>query len=95
MALVFEEQKKFNWKGLVIVTGVLIAVAGAVYFLFFTPVPTIELIVSSDLRSATEISNVQFDPAGVVNSPEFRALRRYVGPSSVGQIGRPNPFIKF
>lgn len=95
MALVFEEEKKFNWKGLLIVIVVILAIGGFAYFLFFTPVPAIEVIVSPAVRSTEELSSVHFDPASVVNSEDFRALRRYAGQPSIGQIGRPNPFIKF
>lgn len=95
MALVFEEEKKFSWKGIAIVAAALAVIGGAVYFLFFTPVPAIEVIVSPSIRSAEELSTVQFDPASVVNSEKFRSLRRYTGQPSIGKIGRVNPFIKF
>lgn len=95
MALVFEEEKKFSWRGLAIVIAALAILGGAVYFLFFTPVPAIEVIVPPSIRSAEELSTVQFDPISVVNSEKFRSLRRYVGQSSIGKVGRPNPFIKF
>ena len=95
MALVFEEEKKFNWRGVIIVAAIILVVGGAIYFLFFTPVPVIEIIVSPQTRSTEELSGVQFDPASVVNSEDFRALRRYVGQPGIGKIGRSNPFIKF
>lgn len=95
MTLVFEEEKKFNWKGLVTVSAAVIAVGVAAYFLFFTPVPAIEVIVSPAVRSTEELSGVHFDPASVVNSEKFRSLRRYTGQSSIGKVGRPNPFVKF
>lgn len=75
--------------------AVILAVGGAAYFLFFTPVPAIEIIVPPAARSIEELSGAHFDPAGVVNSEDFRSLRRYAGQPSIGQIGRPNPFIKF
>ena len=78
-----------------IVAAVILAIGGAAYFLFFTPVPVIEIIVPPAARSIEELSGAQFDPAGVVNSEDFRSLRRYAGQPSVGQTGRPNPFVKY
>ena len=95
MALIFKEEKKSNWKGLMIVAAVILAIGGAAYFLFFAPVPAIEIIVPPAARSVEELSGAIFDPAGVVNSEDFRSLRRYAGQPSIGQIGRPNPFVKF
>ena len=95
MALIFSEEKKFNWKGLATVAAIILAIGGAAYFLFFTPVPAIEIIVPPAARSIEELSGVQFDPASVVNSEDFRSLRRYGGQPGIGQIGRLNPFVKF
>lgn len=95
MALVFEEQKEFNWKRWVTSIAAVVLVVGAIYFLFFTEVPRIEVIAPPAVRSATELSKIQFDPASVVNSASFRSLRRYGGEPGVGQVGRSNPFIKY
>lgn len=95
MAIVFEEKQKFNWKALAAVSAAIIAVGAAVYFLFFTPVPAIEIIAPPAVRSSSELSNITLDAVSVTNSQQFRALRRYIGQPSIGQVGRDNPFIKF
>lgn len=95
MAIVLEEGRKFNWKGVITGTAVLAVIAAGLYFLFFAPVPGIEVIAPPAVQSAAELSAVQFDPASVVNSDDFRALRRYTGEPTVGQIGRVNPFVKY
>lgn len=76
--------------------GVLVVlVAAGAYALFFAPTPAIEIIVPPTVRSTAELSKVEFDPSSVANSEAFRALRRYVGEPTLGQVGRSNPFIKF
>jgi flagellar basal body-associated protein FliL len=96
MAIVLEgEQKKFNWKILILVLGVIGVIGGGIYFLFFAPTPAIEVIVSPAVRSASELSNISFDPAAVVNSDTFRSLRRYASEPTIGRVGRANPFVEF
>ena len=73
----------------------ILALGAAVYFLFFTPVPAIEVIISPSVQSSAELAGLKLDTAAVTNSQQFRSLRRYIGQPSVGQIGRENPFIKF
>lgn len=95
MAIVFETGRRMNWRGIIIAAVILIAIAAVLYYLFFAPVPGIEVIAPTAVKTAAELSVVEFDPASVVNSNEFRSLRRYAGSPSVGQIGRTNPFIKY
>ena len=98
MALVFEEKKQFNWKGLAVFGGTIVLAAAAVYFLFFTPVPAIEVIVPPAAQSTAEISNIalrpNLDPV-IKELPPQGKLRRYVSQQSIGQIGRLNPFVKY
>ncbi len=96
MAIILEEgEKKFNWKGFMTVSAILLLLAGISYALFFAETPKIEIVVPQSVRSASELSQVQFDPASVVNSASFKALRRYVGEQTTGVLGRQNPFVKF
>lgn len=98
MALVFEEKKEFNWKGLIVFGGAIILAAATVYFLFFTPVPAIEVILPPAVKSTAEISTVALRPnldSVMKELPPQGKLRRYVSQQSIGQIGRPNPFVKF
>ena len=96
MAIILEEgEKKLNLKGIIIVSAIILVLAGLSYALFFAETPKIEIVIPQSVRSTSELSHVQFDPATVVNSASFRALRRYVGEQAVGALGRQNPFIKY
>lgn len=95
MAIEFEEKSKFNWQGALLIIVLALVIVTSAYFLFFAPVPVIDVIVSPEIESTSEFSNITLDPLGVYNSPEFRALRRYAGQPSTGQLGRENPFIKY
>ncbi len=96
MAIVLEEgEKKLNLRGLITVSAIILVLAGVSYALFFAETPKIEIVIPQSVRSASELSQVQFDPASVVNSASFRALRRYVGEQAMGVLGRQNPFVKF
>jgi len=96
MAIVLEEgEKKLNLRGLITVSAIILVLAGVSYALFFAETPKIEIVIPQSVRSASELSQVQFDPASVVNSAYFRALRRYVGEQAMGVLGRQNPFVKF
>lgn len=96
MAIILEEEKKsFNWTKLAIVLAVVLALAAAIYFVFFAPTPVFEIIVPPPLESAQKISSFQIDPANVLNSQVFRSLRSYAPLPTVGSLGRPNPFLPF
>ena len=70
-------------------------VIGGIYFFVFAPVPGIEIIVPASVNSTSELSNIEFSPENVISGEKFRALRRYTGQATVGQIGKGNPFVKF
>ena len=95
MPILIQEQKLFNWKMLVGFIVAVLAVIGGIYFLFFAPVPGIEVIAPASVSSASELSGIEFNPENLVNGEKFRSLRRYVGQPTVGQIGRENPFVKY
>ena len=71
---------------------------GGIYLLFFGPVPAIERVIPSQLKSTIEISSVNFradlDEVAKQLPPQGK-LRRYVGDPSVGESGRINPFFEF
>lgn len=95
MAITFEQESRFNWKALLTVFIILVVLGVAVYYLFLAPAPAIEVIVPSSVKTATELSQAEFDPSVVVNSEVFRTLRHYSGESSKGETGRDNPFMRF
>lgn len=93
MAILIQEQQAFNWKALVIFIVSLLAVGGSIYYLFFAPVPGIEIIAPASVKSTMELSNVELDLS--VSAELIKNFRRYTGQPSVGQIGKENPFVKY
>lgn len=96
MAIVLKEQKKrVNWFAFLVFVFFLTIIFGGAYLLFFTPLPGIETLVPTTLRSATELSQVDFDPAEVISNPTLNTLRQYGNLPNVGNLGRDNPFLGF
>jgi hypothetical protein len=95
MAIVFEQpKKKINWFGIMTAIFSVVFVSALVYYLFFAPAPKIETVLPPALEKTNQISDLQFtDPSPVLNSPQFKALKLYVGPPATGTLGRPNPFL--
>lgn len=76
-----------------LIIGVVVVLLGAaVYYLFFAPAPLIEVIVPSELKSVSKISETGLNTPGIFNSPVYKTLRQYVAEPVVGDIGRANPF---
>lgn len=96
MAIVLKEQKKrVNWFAFLVFIFFLVIIVGGAYLLFFTPLPGIETLVPTTLKSAAELSQVDFDPAQIIANPTLNKLRQYGNLPSVGNLGRDNPFISF
>ncbi len=96
MAIVLKEQKKrINWFVFLVFIFFLVIIIGGAYLLFFTPLPGIETLAPSTLKSTTELSQVDFDPAQIISNPTLNTLRQYGNLPSVGNLGRDNPFLGF
>ena len=98
MAIVLQEQQTTNWRALIWIGLVFVIIGGGAYFLFLAPAPAIEKVIPTELKSASELSNVKFrtDLDSVVRElPPQGKLQRYVGQPNVGPTGRENPFLKF
>lgn len=96
MAITLQKIKKsVNWVPIIVAAVLVIIVIGAAYFLFFAPVPGIEVISPSEQRITSQLSSVKLDTRPVVEVLNSGALKRHAGPPSVGQVGRSNPFISF
>ena len=93
--LIQEESRSINWFAALIGIFVAVAIGAGIYFLFFAPVPGIEIIIPVPLQSANKISGISIDPSTVINSQSFRSLRIYTGLPGVGQLGRANPFLPY
>lgn len=89
-----EKQGKRLTRIVVIIASILILVF-ATYYLFFTEPPQIEVLVPTELRKISQISEFNIDPAAVINSPEYKSLKQHVGPAQLGEFGRLNPFARF
>ena len=98
MAIVLEENSRFNWAAVAAVILILLLIGGGIYLLFFTPVPAIERVIPLQLKLNAELSKVDLgtDLDFVMNSiPPRGSLRIFGGQPSIGKVGRANPFIKF
>ncbi len=93
--LIQEEKKSINIFPVLIVLLIVGVISFGIYALFFAPTPGIEVVLPGELQSAERISSIDVDPSTVINSREFRTLRSYAGPASVGSLGRDNPFANF
>lgn len=96
MAIELEKQQRnINWFGIIVFIFLLSVIIGLVYFLFFTETPGIEVVAPSILQKTEKIADIQFDPSEVISHPVLKNLRQYGAMPGVGQLGRPNPFIRF
>lgn len=95
MAITFEEKKPVNLGTIVIVIVLFIIIVGGAYFLFFAAEPFVEVLVPSEQKTTTELAKISFNPAALINSEAFKALRPYITKTTSGNTGRPNPFVKF
>jgi len=95
MAIIVEEGRKTNiFKMLIFVLAFALILLGA-YYLFFAPVPLVDVALNSDLEMISDVSKVDFDVSRVTDSPIFRSLKEYVLPSLPTEAGRANPFEQF
>ncbi len=93
MSLLIEEEKRpVPWFPVVIGLLILGSIVAGTYYLFFAEKPGIEIVLPPALRSADEIARFQDGPFKVINSNEFKSLRRYEGLPSTGELGKANPF---
>ncbi len=93
MAVIIDEEKKpVNWLMLGIVIAVVVIVFVGGYYLFFKKPELIETVAPQELDRLNSLSQVSFDPAGVLNSSVFKALRQYTTPPVLPTAGRDNPF---
>ena len=97
MAIKVEQRKKDKavWPIVAVIIVVVAVLAGAIYYVFFAPVPALEVIAPPPLRTAKEIAQIKVDPTSVIESQAFKNLRNYAPLPTIGQIGRVNPFINY
>jgi len=94
MAIIIEsEKKRINFVALFGTVAIIGIIAGIIYYLFFAPVPGIETIVPSRLKSAGEIAKIELNPQEIFENPVFRNLRQYVNPLEAESTANPSPFL--
>ena len=96
MAIIVEEPKApKNWGTIIGVIIIIVALFSGVYFLFFQKPVFIETVIPAPIQETEKLSKITFDPSSVQNSDVFKSLRQYSASTTVGQLGRPNPFLPF
>lgn len=80
---------------LIMILVVLVILFVAAYYLFFAPTPAFDYIAPQSLRQAAQLSQFDLEPAAVLDSAEFRSLRKINGLPTGGTFGRANPFLGF
>jgi hypothetical protein len=97
MAIIVEEEKKSSGNtaliGWVILCGVILAAA---YYIFFAPPPAVVVTPPRNFAVIEPIAQISFDPASVLNNPDFQSLKQYVAeptPTGPGSVGKANPFM--
>lgn len=93
MAIVVEqEKKKVSWITALSVAVFLLVVFFGAYYLFFKQPELIDVVAPAELERLRVISEVQFDPRDVVDSPVFQNLRDFAGTVPTPLTGKANPF---
>jgi len=93
MAVIIDEEKKpVNWLMIGVVGVIVLIVFAAGYYLFFKKPELIETVAPKELDRLNSLSQISFDPASVLNSSAFKALRQYTTPPALPTAGRDNPF---
>ena len=96
MAIIVEEPKPpRNWGTIIGVIVIIVVLFSGVYFLFFKKPVLIEMVTPAPIQETKKLSKITFDPSSVQNSDVFKSLRQYSASTTVGQLGRPNPFLPF
>lgn len=97
MAIIIEEEKsRNNFSGTVGWGVAIIIVAVAAYYIFFAAVPAAIVTPPAGFEDITPIAQLNFNPTGVTNNPQFQALKQTISqPASNGpvSVGRTNPFL--
>jgi hypothetical protein len=104
MAVVIEEEKR-DRLGLVNIVSwvvILLVVVISVYYIFFRNPEIVDVRVPPTFERTQRISNIELDPAQIVDSPSFRGRVEQVEPPCGGakcieafpeRYGRENPFV--
>ncbi len=93
MAISIEEERKpTSWLSIILVIIIVVVLLAGGYFLFFKKPELIEVVAPGRVGDLSRISQLQFDPQELVNSPEFKLLRQFGVEITPPTPGRSNPF---
>jgi len=97
MAITFEQKRRGS--GIFWGMAFIVFVGGGLligYQIFFAPVEeSFVSVLSQDQQIISDLAKIAIDPASVVNSPNYKALRKHIPDVTSGQTGRANPFLPF
>jgi hypothetical protein len=94
MAIVIEEQKeRFGFLNILLWLIVLIILGYATYYIFFKKPELYEVATPVTLENTRQLVNINLDPAEIIGSPQFQALKQYFTPVAEVNTGRLNPFL--
>lgn len=95
MAIVVPKQRSgglMRFFTFIVILGVLLV---ASYYLFFAPTPAFDYIAPASLQEAEQLSRFDLEPSTVLESAQFKSLRKINGLPNGGTFGRANPFVAF
>lgn len=96
MAILIEgEGRDINWVAWGVTAVVVISLFVGAYLLFFKSPELIEVVAPQRLEKVEEISRVEVSPESLLESSEFKELRRYGQEIQPPSPGRDNPFAPF
>lgn len=96
MAIIVEEGgKRTSFVGILIWLIVVGVIGSASYYIFFKQPEIVDIVVSSDLEDAAELSKIKLNRATIDSDPVFLSLEPYITPPTDADVGRLNPFAPF
>lgn len=96
MAIIIEQDKKpVNWFNIIVVAAIIGIIFLILYFVFFKKPELIDVVVPGSLSNINQLSQVQVDPAPVVNSLNKYFTNNYGASLEIPTPGRSNPFLPF
>ncbi|MEE8131877.1 MAG: hypothetical protein V3T98_02425 [Candidatus Paceibacterota bacterium] len=94
MAIIIEEEKrKINWFAIVINIFLIALLGTVIYYLFFTQLPLIEVVLPIRVQSLSQLANIEFDPQRLFSHPIYDILQQIIPSLSVTTSTRTNPFM--
>jgi hypothetical protein len=94
MAISIEQKNKVNWIAVLTTFIVVVVLFVGAYFLFFKKPELVEVVVPGRFEDISKFSEIDFKPKELLNSPEFKILRKFEVNIEASTPGKSNPFIQ-